>query len=118
MKMTPLTVLLGSTLIFFSVMIGDILMPPQVFHPVANANTRPYTALELQGRDIYVRNGCVYCHSQDERAMDWGEGSGLSSQPGDYAYDSPHLVGEHRNGPDHSRSCRRISTSEAMIVWL
>ncbi len=102
MKMTPLTLVAGSSLIFFSVMIANIIMPPQVFHPRPSANARPYTALELEGRDIYVRNGCVYCHSQDARPMDWGMGSGMASQPGDYAYDSPHLVSEHRNGPDLS----------------
>jgi mono/diheme cytochrome c family protein len=32
--------------------------------------------------------------------MDWGEGSGESNEPGDYAYDSPHLIGSERNGPD------------------
>ena len=60
----------------------------------------PTRRQELKGREIYVKNGCVYCHSQDTRAMDWGEGSGLAAQPGDYAYDSPHEVGSSRNGPD------------------
>lgn len=102
MKMTPLTLLLGSTLVFLAVAIGDVILPPQVFTPRPTANTRPYTALELEGRDIYVRNGCEYCHSQDARAMDWGNGSGLASQPGDYAYDSPNVIGTSRNGPDLS----------------
>ncbi len=102
MKMTPLTLLLGSTLVLFSVIIGNVILPPQVFRPNPSPNARPYTALELQGRDIYVRNGCEYCHSQDVRAMDWGEGSGLTSQPGDYVYDSPNLIGTSRNGPDLS----------------
>lgn len=102
MKMTPLTILLGSSLIFFAVVIGNIMLPVHVFQPKPSANARPYTALELEGRDLYVRNGCEYCHSQDARAMDWGIGSGLATQPGDYAYDSPNVVGTSRNGPDLS----------------
>lgn len=100
MKMTPMTILFGSTLVLFSIIIANVIAPPYVFRPHPNANTPPYTALQLEGRDLYVQNGCVYCHSQDTRPMDWGIGSGLSSQPGDYAYDSPHLVGSLRNGPD------------------
>ncbi len=102
MKMTPLVVLFGSTIILFSVIIVNVFAPVAVFQPTPSANARPYTALQLAGREIYVRNGCVYCHSQDQRPMDWGMGSGLASQPGDYAYDSPHLVGSERNGPDLS----------------
>ena len=100
MKMTPLTVLFGSFAILFTVTIVIALMPVAVFNPPPSPNAHRYTAQELRGRDIYVRNGCVYCHSQDTRAMDWGMGSGLAAQPGDYAYDSPHLVGSSRNGPD------------------
>ncbi len=102
MKMTPLVVLFGSTIILFSVIIANVITPPVVFSPPPSAEARPYTPLQLAGREIYVRNGCVYCHSQDQRPMDWGMGSGLSSQAGDYAFDSPAAVGEHRNGPDLS----------------
>jgi len=100
MKMTPITVALGATLIFLSVALANVLMPAIVFRPPPSSNARPYTAQELKGREIYVKNGCVYCHSQDTRPMDWGEGSGFAAQPGDYAYDSPHAVGSARNGPD------------------
>src|SRR4051812_13075253 len=100
MKMTPLTVLFGSSLVFFSVVIGNIIMPVEVFHPKPSANAEPYTPLQLEGRAIYVKNGCVYCHSQATRPMDSGMGSGMAAQAGDYAYDSPHLVGSNRNGPD------------------
>ena len=103
MKMTPLTILFGSFLVVFTVVIAIALVPVIVFNPPASPNAHQYTAQELRGRDIYVQNGCVYCHSQDTRPMDWGEGSGLAAQPGDYAYDSPHLVGSSRNGPDLMR---------------
>src|SRR5579875_3338038 len=99
MNMTPVTVFLGATMVIFTVIIANCILPPQVFRPAPSANARPYTKLELEGRRIYAQNGCLYCHSQDTRPMDWGEGSGMASQPGDYAYDSPHFVGSERNGP-------------------
>src|SRR6185312_10460840 len=100
MRMTPLTVLLGSTLILFSVVIANVIAPVFVFAPRPSANARPYTPLQLEGRAIYIQNGCVYCHSQVTRSMDWGLGSGEAAVAGDYAYDSPHLVGSERTGPD------------------
>lgn len=103
MKMTPAAVFFGSAAVLFSVVLANVIIPPVVFQPRPSPNAHPYSALELRGRDIYVRNGCVYCHSQDVRPMDWGEGSGMAAQPGDYAYDSPHLIGSERNGPDLMR---------------
>lgn len=65
----------------------------------------PYTDLELAGRQQYIANGCIYCHSQQPRStgqtlFDVGQGWGRASTPGDYAYDSPHLLGTMRSGPD------------------
>ena len=103
MKMTPIVVMLGATLILFGVIITNILMPDYLFRPRPSANARPYTPLEQEGREIYVKNGCVYCHSQETRPMDWDVGSGEAAQPGDYAYDSPHVIGSNRIGPDLMR---------------
>lgn len=65
---------------------------------------KPYTATELRGRQQYIANGCVYCHSQQPRAKsfapDFQRGWGRASVAGDYAYDSPHLLGTMRTGPD------------------
>lgn len=103
MKMTPLVVLLGATLVLMGVVFANVMMPAYVFRPAPSANAQQYSKLELEGRDLYVRNGCVYCHSQDTRAMDWDQGSGESAQPGDYAFDSPAVIGSERNGPDLMR---------------
>jgi len=100
MKMTPMVILFGSTSILVTVIACNILAPSWIWRPKPTANAVPYTRLELEGRQIYVENGCVYCHSQATRPMDWDVGSGEAAQPGDYAYDSPHLVGSERNGPD------------------
>ncbi len=65
---------------------------------------RPYTATELRGRQVYIANGCVYCHSQQPRparlAPDAARGWGRASVAADYAYDTPHLLGTMRTGPD------------------
>jgi len=64
----------------------------------------PYSAAAARGREIYVGLGCVYCHSQQPRDPSLGpdalRGWGRPSVPGDYSYDSPHLLGTMRTGPD------------------
>jgi len=63
-----------------------------------------YTPLEAQGRAVYLREGCWYCHSQFVRPVT-GETRrwGVVSQAGEYAYDTPHLFGTRRIGPDLTR---------------
>jgi cytochrome c oxidase cbb3-type subunit I/II len=64
----------------------------------------PYSALEVAGRDIYIREGCYTCHSQMIRPMRaeilrYGEWS----RAGEYAFDHPFLLGSRRMGPDLQR---------------
>jgi len=65
---------------------------------------KPYTEVQLQGRQSYIANGCIYCHSQQPRdikqAPDALRGWGRASVASDYAYDTPHLLGTMRTGPD------------------
>ena len=65
---------------------------------------KPYTSAQLRGREVYVSNGCVYCHTQQPRDRSFGpdaaRGWGRASVPADYVYDSPHLLGSMRTGPD------------------
>ncbi|MBX7225707.1 MAG: cytochrome-c oxidase, cbb3-type subunit I [Chitinophagales bacterium] len=68
------------------------------------ASVKPYTPLELQGRDIYIREGCNTCHSQLVRPFRsevarYGE----YSKSGEYVYDHPFLWGSKRTGPDLQR---------------
>ncbi|HEY0877452.1 MAG TPA: cbb3-type cytochrome c oxidase subunit II [Zeimonas sp.] len=64
----------------------------------------PYTEAQQRGRQVYIANGCVYCHSQQPRdrnlAPDAERGWGRPSVPADYTYDRPHLLGTMRTGPD------------------
>ncbi len=64
----------------------------------------PYTPLELEGRDIYIREGCVGCHSQMVRPFRQEiERYGEYSKPGESANDHPFLWGSKRTGPDLAR---------------
>ena len=68
------------------------------------AGLKPYTSTQLSGRQVYIASGCVYCHSQQPRdikqAPDALRGWGRASIAADYAYDTPHLLGTMRTGPD------------------
>jgi cytochrome c oxidase cbb3-type subunit I/II len=64
-------------------------------------SVKPYTALELEGRDLYIREGCVGCHSQMIRPFrSEVERYGEYSKAGEYVYDHPFLWGSKRTGPD------------------
>jgi len=68
------------------------------------ASVKPYTPLELQGRDIYMREGCNNCHSQLVRPFrSETERYGEYSKAGEYVYDHPFLWGSKRTGPDLHR---------------
>ncbi len=68
------------------------------------AAVKPYSPLELQGRDIYIREGCVSCHSQLVRPFrSETERYGEYSKAGEYVYDHPFLWGSKRTGPDLAR---------------
>jgi len=68
------------------------------------ASVKPYTPLELQGRDIYIREGCSNCHSQTVRPFrSETERYGEYSKAGEFVYDHPFLWGSKRTGPDLAR---------------
>ena len=76
------------------------------------ASVKPYTPLELCGRDVYIEEGCYNCHSQMIRSMlaetkRYGE----FSKPGEFVYDHPFQWGSRRIGPDLAREGGRQSTS-------
>jgi cytochrome c oxidase cbb3-type subunit I/II len=68
------------------------------------ASVQPYTPLELQGRDIYIREGCYTCHSQMIRPFRFEtERYGEYSKAGEFVYDHPFQWGSRRTGPDLMR---------------
>jgi cytochrome c oxidase cbb3-type subunit I/II len=101
----PIQFLLASTIV---VLIGGMIEIIPTFMVKSNVPTishvKPYTPLELMGRDIYIREGCVGCHSQMVRPFrSETERYGEYSKAGEYVYDYPFLWGSKRTGPDLHR---------------
>ncbi|MEN9420552.1 MAG: hypothetical protein RLZZ107_22 [Bacteroidota bacterium] len=68
------------------------------------ASVKPYTPLELEGRDIYIREGCYNCHSQLVRPLRFETARyGEYSKSGEFVYDHPFQWGSKRTGPDLAR---------------
>jgi cbb3-type cytochrome c oxidase subunit II len=104
MKMSPALVVGGSLIIFTSVLAIAVILPWQTISEQPSDIFRPRTALEEEGRRIYVNNGCTYCHTQFIRNIDWGVGALRVARAGDYVTDRPHLLGTERTGPDLSQA--------------
>ena len=94
-----------------AILVGGVseLIPVVVVQaPVANVGQRPYRPLELEGRDVYIREGCFNCHSQMIRAFPY-EAKRYGANPSDISvmsdsqYDHPFLWGSKRTGPDLAR---------------
>ncbi|HEY6906904.1 MAG TPA: cytochrome-c oxidase, cbb3-type subunit II, partial [Ignavibacteriaceae bacterium] len=101
----PIYFLIVSTVV---VLIGGLVEFLPTFLVKSNIPTissvKPYTPLELQGRDIYIREGCNNCHSQLIRPFrSETERYGEYSKAGEYVYDHPFLWGSKRTGPDLHR---------------
>lgn len=104
MSMTPRTVVIGVVLLLFTI-IGVVVVLPYVHTNKTTPSDifRSRTDLEALGRTVYAANGCVYCHSQSIRVVDWGLGAERIAQAGDYIEDHPILLGSQRTGPDLSQ---------------
>jgi cytochrome c oxidase cbb3-type subunit I/II len=101
----PVQMLMWSLIL---ILIGGIVELIPTFMVKSNvptiASVKPYTPLELQGRDIYVREGCYTCHSQMIRPFRFEtERYGEYSKPGEFVYDHPFQWGSKRTGPDLQR---------------
>ncbi|WP_159800834.1 cytochrome-c oxidase, cbb3-type subunit I [Flavobacterium sp. MK4S-17] len=91
-----------------AILIGGIIQIVPTIMVKSNIPTistvKPYTPLELEGRDLYIREGCVGCHSQMIRPFrSEVERYGEYSKSGEYVYDHPFLWGSKRTGPDLMR---------------
>jgi len=94
---TTIAILIGGLVQIIPVLMVDSNIP-------TISSVKPYTPLELEGRDIYIREGCVGCHSQMIRPFrSEVERYGDYSKAGEYVYDHPFLWGSKRTGPDLHR---------------
>jgi cytochrome c oxidase cbb3-type subunit 2 len=94
-------------ILFVSSIGGLVQILPSLFQKslgTATENTRVYDAVALTGRDIYIREGCHVCHSQQVRPLlAEVERYGPYSRAGEFVYDRPFLWGSKRTGPDLHR---------------
>ena len=100
------TRLVGGAMVMLALATGALVVLPymQLRDVKPPKGLRPYTSAELRGREVYIQQGCLYCHSQQPRdrtmGPDGARGWGRPPVAGDYYYDRPHLLGTMRTGPD------------------
>ncbi|EAY28259.1 cytochrome-c oxidase, cbb3-type subunit I [Microscilla marina] len=104
--------ILFTVLTTIAILIGGLIELMPTFLIQSNVPTiaavKPYTPLELEGRDLYIREGCVGCHSQMIRPFRseverYDPDGGQYSKAGEFVYDHPFLWGSKRTGPDLHR---------------
>ncbi len=103
LKMTPITVVCGGILILAAVVFAVVYWPWATRIETPSEIFRKRVPEEVKGRNIYIANGCSYCHTQSIRSVDWGLGAERIAQAGDYVADRPILIGSERTGPDLSQ---------------
>ena len=108
--------ILFTVLAVVAILIGGIIELVPTFLIKSNvptiASVKPYTPLELHGRDIYIREGCVNCHTQMVRPFrSETERYGEYSKAGEFVYDHPFLWGSKRTGPDLHRTSGKYSNA-------
>ena len=104
----------GSTLIYAGLAVLMGVLPGIWLSKVPpTPGLKPLTPLEARGRDVYVSEGCFYCHTQQVRPLSGDKPFGRPSAPGDYAYQTTELLGSERTGPDLSN----IGTRQSSSIW-
>jgi cytochrome c oxidase cbb3-type subunit 2 len=100
-----------------------VFLPRTMLATIERPPIRGYYPDELRGRQVYIENGCVYCHSQQVRDpafttdMDRGWGS-RPNVPSDYYFDRPHLLGTMRTGPDLINVGQRLPDADWHLIHL
>lgn len=104
----------GSTLVYavLAILMG-VLPGIELSKTPAGPGVAPLTALEAKGRAVYVASGCSYCHTQQVRPLQQDKVFGRPSAPGDFAYQTPELLGSERTGPDLTN----IGERQPSVVW-
>ena len=104
----------GSTLIYACLALLMAVIPGYELSKVpAGPNVVPLTPLQAEGRNVYVANGCSYCHTQQVRPLQQDKVFGRPSMAGDFKYQTPELLGSERTGPDLTN----IGVRQPSAVW-
>jgi len=104
----------GSTLVYacLAVLMG-VLPGIDLSRTPPGTGVEPLTALQVEGRKVYVANGCSYCHTQQVRPLLQDKIFGRPSAPGDFAYQTPELLGSQRTGPDLTN----VGVRQSSALW-
>jgi cytochrome c oxidase cbb3-type subunit 2 len=104
----------GSTLVYAGLALMMCVLPGiELSNVPAGPGVEPLTALASEGREVYVANGCSYCHTQQVRPLNQDKVFGRPSTAGDYKYQTPELLGSERTGPDLTN----IGARQPSSVW-
>lgn len=108
------TIIAASAIIYGTLcMLMGVIPGTAMSHEPPTSGLKALTAQEVRGRDIYVGEGCSYCHTQNVRPLAQDKIFGRPSIAGDYAYATPQLLGTERTGPDLSN----IGLRQPSDVW-
>ena len=104
----------GSTLVYACLaLLMGVLPGIELSQTPPGPGVEPLTALQAEGRDVYVANGCSYCHTQQVRPLPQDKIFGRPSAPGDFAFQTPELLGSERTGPDVTN----VGVRQPSSVW-
>jgi cytochrome c oxidase cbb3-type subunit 2 len=104
----------GSTLVDFCLaMLMAVIPGYELSKTPPGPGVEPLSALQAEGRDVYVAEGCSYCHTQQVRPLAQDKIFGRPSAAGDFAYQTPELLGSERTGPDLTN----IGVRQPSEVW-
>ena len=120
-RIVPLAAVALGILAFATLLL--VIAPAAQIRPQeATPGLQPYTLQEQRGRDVYVEQGCLYCHSQQprgpEQAPDAQRGWGRAAVASDYVYDRPHQLGTMRTGPDLQNVGARLPSRDWHLTHL
>lgn len=114
MNQPTLRYLIIGSLVFLLAGLGFTAVLPGIEPVPALPGAGPYNERQLAGRSVYIREGCMYCHTQQVRRIEVETGTvrvkgdiGAESVAGDYAFQKPVLWGTERQGPDLARVAGR-----------
>jgi cytochrome c oxidase cbb3-type subunit II len=112
---TKLSLIVGGSTLVYAVLALMMAVVPgfELSRTAAGPGVHPLTAIESQGREVYVANGCSYCHTQQVRPVDEDKVFGRPSAASDFAYQTPELLGSERTGPDLTN----IGVRQPSSVW-
>jgi len=113
--MKKLALIAGGSMLVYAILawMMGVLPGIELSKVPAGPGVKPLTALESEGRDVYVANGCSYCHTQQVRPLDEDKVFGRPSAASDFKYQTPELLGSERTGPDLTN----IGMRQPSSVW-